>query len=39
MLNLNSKLKELEEKGGKINIGLVGTGQMGRGIVDRVLRM
>lgn len=39
MLNLNSKLKELEEKGEKINIGLVGTGQMGRGIVDRVLRM
>ena len=36
MLNINSKLRELDEKGEAINIGLVGAGQMGTGLVSQV---
>ena len=39
MLNINTRLRELDENGGKINIGLVGAGQMGRGLVTQVLQM
>ncbi|MDI3481602.1 MAG: hypothetical protein PWQ97_1257 [Tepidanaerobacteraceae bacterium] len=39
MLNLNTKLKQLEESGKKINIGLVGAGQMGRGMTSQMLCM
>ena len=39
MLNLNTKLKELEEQGKKINVGLVGAGQMGRGMVSQMFYM
>ncbi|MCG0276380.1 MAG: SAF domain-containing protein [Thermosediminibacteraceae bacterium] len=39
MLNLNAKLRELEESGKKINVGLIGAGQMGRGMVSQVFCM
>ena len=39
MLNLNTKLKELAEHGKKINIGIVGAGQMGRGMVSQMFCM
>jgi len=39
MLNLNTKLKQLEESGKKINIGLVGAGQMGRGMTSQMFCM
>ena len=39
MLNINTRLRELDENGGKINIGLVGAGQMGRGLVTQGLQM
>lgn len=39
MLNLNTKLKQLEEQGKKINIGLVGAGQMGRGMTSQMFCM
>ncbi|MFZ7131081.1 MAG: NAD(P)H-dependent oxidoreductase [Eubacteriales bacterium] len=39
MLNLNSKLKAREEKGDIIKLGLVGAGQMGKGMVSQVMRM
>lgn len=39
MLNLNTKLLELEEKGTKIGIGLIGAGQMGRGMVSQMFLM
>lgn len=39
MLNLNTKLKELAEQGKKINIGIVGAGQMGRGMVSQMFCM
>lgn len=39
MLNMNIKLMELEEQGKKINIGIVGAGQMGRGMVSQMFCM
>ncbi|KXG78313.1 hypothetical protein AN618_03790 [Fervidicola ferrireducens] len=39
MLNLNSKLLELEKSGKKINLGLIGAGQMGIGLVSQVFCM
>ena len=39
MLNINTGLRKLDESGKKINVGLVGVGQMGRGIVTQVSKM
>lgn len=39
MLNINTKLKELEEQGKRINVGIVGAGQMGRGMVSQMFCM
>lgn len=39
MLGVNYKLAELEEKGKKINFGIVGAGQMGMGMVSQVMLM
>lgn len=39
MLNLNTKLKEIDEQGKKINAGIVGAGQMGRGMVSQMFCM
>lgn len=39
MLNINTALRKLDECGKHINIGLVGAGQMGRGIVTQVFQM
>ncbi|MDI3534614.1 MAG: hypothetical protein PWQ82_979 [Thermosediminibacterales bacterium] len=39
MLNINAKLNELENKGKKIQIGLVGAGQMGTGMVGQMALM
>lgn len=39
MLNLNTKLRELDEQGKKIKAGIVGAGQMGRGMVSQMFRM
>jgi len=37
VLNLNIKLKKYEEDGHKINVGIVGAGQMGRSLVSQML--
>lgn len=39
MLNINTALRKLDENGKHICIGLVGAGQMGRGIVTQVFQM
>ena len=39
MLNINTGLRKLDESGEKINVGLIGVGQMGRGIVTQVFKM
>lgn len=39
MLNLNTKLRELDEQGKKIKMGVVGAGQMGRGMVSQMFCM
>lgn len=39
MLNINTGLRKLEESGKRINVGLVGVGQMGRGIVTQIFNM
>lgn len=39
MLNLNSKLKERQQNGEVIKMGLVGAGQMGKGMVSQVMSM
>ena len=39
MLNLNTKLVQLEQSGEIIHIGLVGAGQMGRGMVSQMFCM
>lgn len=39
MLNINTGLRKLDESGKKINVGLVGVGQMGCGVVTQLLRM
>lgn len=39
MLNLNTKLKQLQENGKIIKLGLVGAGQMGKGMVSQVMSM
>lgn len=36
MLNMNRKLAELENKGEYIKVGLVGAGQMGRGMISQI---
>jgi predicted homoserine dehydrogenase-like protein len=35
-MSLNKKLAELERKGGLIRVGLVGAGQMGRGMISQI---
>lgn len=37
MLNLNIKLKKLEEENKKIKVGVIGAGQMGTGLVSQML--
>ncbi|WP_047982679.1 NAD(P)H-dependent oxidoreductase [Ornithinibacillus contaminans] len=39
MLNINRKLAELESKGSYIKVGLVGAGQMGRGMISQIESM
>lgn len=39
MLGLNTKLKEYEAQGKKIRVGLVGAGQMGKGMVSQMTKM
>ena len=39
MLNLNKKLIQLYESGKEIKVGLVGTGQMGKGLISQIERM
>lgn len=39
MLNLNRKLRALEEQGKPIKLGLIGAGQMGKGMVSQVMKM
>jgi predicted homoserine dehydrogenase-like protein len=39
MIGMNYKLLELEEKGTPIYAGIVGAGQMGRGMVAQMLSM
>lgn len=39
MLGLNTKLKQLEESGKRIRMGLIGAGQMGKGMVSQVTLM
>ncbi|MPW25120.1 NAD(P)-dependent oxidoreductase [Alkalibaculum sp. M08DMB] len=39
MLNLNTKLREYQESGKTIRMGLVGAGQMGKGMVSQVMLM
>ncbi|ALS74126.1 NAD(P)-dependent oxidoreductase [Planococcus rifietoensis] len=39
MLGINRKLEELEKAGTIINVGLVGAGQMGRGMVSQIENM
>jgi predicted homoserine dehydrogenase-like protein len=38
-MNLNKKLLELDRKGGDIRVGLVGAGQMGRGMISQIESM
>ncbi|MBR5995318.1 MAG: NAD(P)-binding domain-containing protein [Eubacteriaceae bacterium] len=39
MLNINTKLKALEEQGRRIRVGLVGAGQMGTGLISQISGM
>ncbi|WP_212931368.1 NAD(P)H-dependent oxidoreductase [Brevibacillus halotolerans] len=39
MLNINRKLAELAKDGGSIKVGLVGAGQMGRGLISQIESM
>ncbi|WP_232695993.1 NAD(P)H-dependent oxidoreductase [Brevibacillus daliensis] len=39
MLNINRKLAQLAKDGGCINVGLVGAGQMGRGLISQIESM
>jgi len=39
MLGLNTKLKKIEEQGKQIQVGLVGAGQMGKGMVSQMALM
>lgn len=39
MLGINRKLEELERQGTIIKVGLVGAGQMGRGMVSQIENM
>lgn len=39
MLGLNTKLKQREEQGKSIRVGLVGAGQMGKGMVSQMILM
>ena len=36
MLNINRKLAKLESENKKINVALIGAGQMGRGMVSQM---
>ncbi len=38
-MNMNKKLLELERKGGLIRVGLIGAGQMGRGMISQIESM
>ncbi|MFA0816230.1 MAG: NAD(P)H-dependent oxidoreductase [Anaerofustis sp.] len=39
MINLNDKLRKLEGEGKQIRIGIVGAGQMGKGLVSQIAKM
>lgn len=39
MLGLNRRLKQLEKQGSRIRVGLVGAGQMGRGMIAQIAGM
>lgn len=39
MLGINRELEKLEESGRHINVGLVGAGQMGRGMISQIASM
>lgn len=39
MLNINTKLRELEREGKKIEIGIIGAGQMGTGMMSQMALM
>ncbi|HHX24187.1 MAG: NAD(P)H-dependent oxidoreductase [Tepidanaerobacteraceae bacterium] len=39
MLNINTRLRQIDENGEKINVGLIGVGQMGKGIISQVFNM
>lgn len=39
MLGLNTRLAKLEEEGKQIKVGLVGAGQMGKGMVSQTMLM
>lgn len=39
MLGINRELEKLEESGRQINVGLVGAGQMGRGMISQIASM
>jgi len=39
MLNINMRLRQLEEEGQVINIGLIGAGQMGTGLASQIFCM
>lgn len=39
MLNINRKLAKLENEGSYIKVGLVGAGQMGRGMISQIESM
>ena len=39
MLGINKKLQQLDEKGEKIKVALVGSGLMGKGMVSQMMLM
>lgn len=39
MIGLNTRLRQLEEAGGSIRVGIIGAGQMGRGMVSQIMLM
>lgn len=39
MININYKLKKLEGEGKSIRVGIIGAGQMGKGLVSQIARM
>lgn len=39
MLGMNYRLKDLQEKNTPINVGIIGAGQMGRGLISQLYKM